>query len=157
VVIDSLNGYLTAMTSERFLLAQLHELLSYLSAHRVLTIMTTAQHGMLNTDTTSFELTYLADVVIYLRYFEAGGSVRKAISVIKNRLSAHETSIREFEITTKGLQIGAPLRHFEGILTGIPKFLGETEDLLNLKSSSKGPSSKETGPKESGSKGATAG
>jgi circadian clock protein KaiC len=123
----------------------------------VLTIMTTAQHGMLNTDTTSFELTYLADVVIYLRYFEAGGSVRKAISVIKNRLSAHETSIREFEITAKGLQIGAPLRQFEGILTGIPKFLGETEDLLNLKSSSKGSSSKETGSKESGSKGATAG
>jgi circadian clock protein KaiC len=145
VVIDSLNGYLTAMTSERFLLAQLHELLAYLSAHGVLTIMTTAQHGMLNTtDTTSFELTYLADLVIYLRYFEAGGNVRKAISVIKNRLSAHETSIREFEITDKGLQIGAPLRQFEGILSGIPRFLGAAEDLLN--SGSKG-----------GSKGATAG
>ncbi|HTC67026.1 MAG TPA: ATPase domain-containing protein [Candidatus Acidoferrum sp.] len=141
VVIDSLNGYLTAMTSERFLLAQLHELLAYLNAHGVLTIMTTAQHGMLNTtDTTSFELTYLADLVIYLRYFEAGGSVRKAISVIKNRLSAHETCIREFEITAKGLEIGTPLRQFEGILSGIPKFLGETEDLLNSqpKSGSKG-------------------
>jgi circadian clock protein KaiC len=134
VVIDSLNGYFTAMTSERFLLAQLHELLAYLNAHGVLTIMTTAQHGILNTtDTTSFELTYLADLVIYLRYFEAGGSVRKAISVIKNRLSAHETSIREFEITDKGLEIGTPLRQFEGILSGIPKFLGETEDLLNSK------------------------
>jgi circadian clock protein KaiC len=145
LVIDSLNGYLTAMTSERFLLAQLHELLAYLNAHGVLTIMTTAQHGMLNsTDTTSFELTYLADLVIHLRYFEAGGSVRKAISVIKNRLSAHETSIREFEITDKGLEIGTPLRQFEGILTGIPRFLGESEDLLNSK------------PK-SGSKGATAG
>ena len=141
LVIDSLNGYLRAMTSERFLLAQLHELLAYLNAHGVLTIMTTAQHGMLNsTDTTSFELTYLADLVIYLRYFEAGGSVRKAISVIKNRLSAHETSIREFEITDKGLEIGAPLRQFEGILSGIPRFLGESEDLLNSKpkSSSKG-------------------
>jgi circadian clock protein KaiC len=147
VVIDSLNGYLTAMTSERFLLAQLHELLTYLSVHGVLTIMTTAQHGMLNTtDTTSFELTYLADLVIYLRYFEAGGSVRKAISVIKNRLSAHEKSIREFEITDKGLEIGTPLRQFEGILSGIPKFLGETEDLLN------------TRPKpKPGSKGAAAG
>lgn len=131
VVIDSLNGYLTAMTSERFLLAQLHELLTYLNAHGVLTIMTTAQHGMLNTaDTTSFELTYLADLVIQLRYFEAGGNVRKAISVIKNRLSAHETSIREFEITDKGLEIGAPLRQFEGILSGIPKFIGEPESLL---------------------------
>ena len=150
LVIDSLNGYLTAMTSERFLLAQLHELLAYLNAHGVLTIMTTAQHGMVNmTDTTSFELTYLADLVIYLRYFEAGGSVRKAISVIKNRLSAHETSIREFEITDKGLDIGTPLRQFEGILSGIPKFLGESEDLMNF-----GP---KPGPKGSGSKGATAG
>jgi circadian clock protein KaiC len=156
VVIDSLNGYLMAMTSERFLLAQLHELLAYLSAHGVLTIMTTAQHGMLNTtDTTSFELTYLADVVIYLRYFEAGGSVRKAISVIKNRLSAHETSIREFEITDKGLEIGKPLRQFEGILTGIPKFLGETEDLLNFGSSSKGSGSKGSGSKGSGSQGSS--
>jgi circadian clock protein KaiC len=150
LVIDSLNGYLTAMTSERFLLAQLHELLGYLNAHGVLTIMTTAQHGMVNTtDTTSFELTYLADLVIYLRYFEAGGSVRKAISVIKNRLSAHETSIREFEITDKGLQIGMPLRQFEGILSGIPKFVGENEDLMNF-----GPKSESKG---SDSKGATAG
>jgi circadian clock protein KaiC len=150
VVIDSLNGYLTAMTSARFLLAKLHELLAYLNAHGVLTIMTTAQHGMLNTaDTTSFELTYLADLVIYLRYFEAGGSVRKAISVIKNRLSAHETSIREFEITDKGLEIGQPLRQFEGILSGIPRFVGEAEDLLNF-----GPKS---GSKGSGSRGATAG
>jgi circadian clock protein KaiC len=158
VVIDSLNGYLTAMTSERFLLAQLHELLAYLNAHGVLTIMTTAQHGMVNTtDTTSFELTYLADLVIYLRYFEAGGNVRKAISVIKNRLSAHETSIREFEITDKGLEIGPPLRQFEGILSGIPKFLGGTEELMNFGSSSKGSGSKGPGSKESGSKGATAG
>jgi circadian clock protein KaiC len=157
VVIDSLNGYLTAMTSERFLLAQLHELLAYLNAHGVLTIMTTAQHGMVNTsNTTSFELTYLADMVICLRYFEAGGSVRKAISVIKNRLSAHETSIRELEITDNGIKIGAPLRQFEGILSGIPKYLGEAEDLLNFGSSSKGPS-KGSGSKGPGSKGATAG
>ncbi len=132
VVIDSLNGFLTAMTSERFLLAQLHELLSYLNTRSVLTIMTTAQHGMLNTsDTTSFELTYLADLVIYLRYFEASGEVRKAISVIKNRLSAHETSIREFKITNKGLHIGEPLRQFEGILSGIPTYLGGSDALLN--------------------------
>jgi circadian clock protein KaiC len=155
VVIDSLNGYFTAMTSERFLLAQLHELLAYLNAHGVLTIMTTAQHGMLNTtDTTSFELTYLADLVIYLRYFEAGGNVRKAISVIKNRLSAHETSIREFEITDKGLEIGRPLRQFEGILTGIPRFVGETGDLMNTRSASSSEGSTSTG---SDSKGATAG
>jgi circadian clock protein KaiC len=155
VVIDSLNGYLTAMTSERFLLAQLHELLTYLNAHEVLTIITTGQHGMVNnTDTTSFELTYLADMVIHLRYFEASGNVRKAISVIKNRLSAHETSIREFEITDTGLKIGAPLRQFEGILSGTPRFLGEMEHLLNFRSQS---GSKGSGAEESDSKGATAG
>ena len=94
--------------------------------------MTTAQHGMLNTaDTTSFELTYLADLVIYLRYFEAGGQVLKAISVIKNRLSAHETSIREFRITNDGISIGAPLAKFEGILSGIPRYLGELDELLS--------------------------
>ena len=132
VAVDSLNGFFTAMTSERFLLAQLHELLSYLNSRSVLTIMTTAQHGMLNTsETTSFELTYLADLVIYLRYFEASGAVRKAISVIKNRLSAHETSIREFKITDRGLEIGVPLRQFEGILSGIPRYLGDSEELLN--------------------------
>ena len=135
VAIDSLNGYFTAMTSERFLLAQLHELLVYLNGHSVLTVMTTAQHGMLNTsDGSSFELTYLADVVIYLRYFEAGGSVRKAISVIKNRLSAHETSIREFEISHMGLGIGPPLKQFEGILSGLPKYLGERHDLREAES-----------------------
>jgi circadian clock protein KaiC len=132
VVIDSLNGFFTAMTSERFLLAQLHELLSYLNTRSVLTIMTTAQHGMLDTsDTTSFELTYLADLVIYLRYFEASGAVRKAISVIKNRLSAHETSIREYKITSSGLEIGAPLTQFEGVLSGVPRFVGASDALLN--------------------------
>nr|MDP9147818.1 circadian clock protein KaiC [Acidobacteriota bacterium] len=132
VVIDSLNGFLTAMTSERFLLAQLHELLSFLNSHGVLTIMTTAQHGMLNvSETTSFELTYLADLVIYLRYFEAAGRVRKAISVIKNRLSAHEASIREFDVTSNGIEIGPPLKQFEGILTGIPRYVGTSGDLMD--------------------------
>ena len=118
VLIDSLNGYLTAMSSERHLLAQLHELLAYLNEHAVITIMTTGQHGMLNDrDTTPFELTYLADLVIYLRYFEAGGMVRKAISVLKNRLARHEASIREFRVTGNGVQIGAPLSQFEGIMS----------------------------------------
>jgi circadian clock protein KaiC len=131
VVIDSLNGFLTAMTSERFLLAQLHELLSYLNSRSVITIMTTAQHGMANSsDTTSFELTYLADLVIYLRYFEASGRIRKAISVIKNRLSAHETSIREFKVTGNGIEIGLPLTDFEGILSGTPRYVGRAGALL---------------------------
>ncbi len=130
VVIDSLNGYFTAMSSERFLLAQLHELLAYLNSRGVLTVMMTAQHGMFTTETTSFELTYLADLVIYLRYFEANGEVRKAISVIKNRLSAHETSIREFKVTDQGIAIGKPLREFEAILSGLPRFVGDASGLL---------------------------
>jgi circadian clock protein KaiC len=92
--------------------------------------MTTAQHGMLN-DTTAFELTYLADLVIQLRYFEAGGHVRKAISVIKNRLSAHETTIREFGITKHGIEIGELLTQFEGVLTGVPRYLGRSHELLD--------------------------
>jgi circadian clock protein KaiC len=130
VLVDSLNGYLASMTSERFLLAQLHELLAYLNMHDVLSVMTTGQHGLLAEDT-AFALTYLADLVIYLRYFEAGGKVRKAISVIKNRMAEPEMSIREFKITSAGLSVGAPLAKFEGILSGIPRYLGDPEELLN--------------------------
>ncbi len=130
VLVDSLNGYLTAMTSERFLLAQLHELLAYLNMHDVITVMTTGQHGVLASDT-SFALTYLADLVIYLRYFESAGQVRKAISVIKNRMAEPEMSIREFKITDAGLFVGAPLVKFDGILSGNPRYLGDPEELLN--------------------------
>jgi circadian clock protein KaiC len=130
VVVDSLNGYLTAMTSERFLLAQLHELLAYLNTHGVITLLTTGQHGVLASDT-AFALTYLADLVIYLRYFEAAGKVRKAISVIKNRMAEPEMSIREFKITSTGLFVGAPLSKFEGILSGTPRYLGNPEELLS--------------------------
>lgn len=131
VVIDSLNGYLNAMTNERFLTVQVHELLTYLNSRGVVTILVAAQHGFIGAEQeVPFELTYLADLVVLLRYFEAGGLVKQAISVMKNRWSAHERSIREFEIGKEGIHIGKPLHEFRGVLTGIPVFEGQADQLL---------------------------
>ena len=122
VIIDSLNGYLNAMPQDNFLTAQLHELLSYLNNTGVTTFLVVAQHGsMLGGNTASqIDASYLADSVVLLRYFEADGMVRQAISVLKKRGGAHERSIRDFSLTEKGLCVGPPLRHFRGILTGVP-------------------------------------
>jgi len=123
VLIDSLNGYMNAMANERFLLIQMHELLSYLNERGVITMLIATQHGVVgNSETTPFELTYLADLVIMIRYFEAASTVRQAISVLKNRRAAHERTIRDFEISKEGIRIGQPLRNFRGILSGIPVF-----------------------------------
>lgn len=131
VLIDSLNGYMNAMTNERFLLVQMHELLSYLNERGAITMLVATQHGVIGgTEGSPFELTYLADLVIMLRYFEAASTVRQAISVLKNRRSAHERTIREFEISPKGIRIGEPLHDFRGILTGVPVFEGKSGDLL---------------------------
>jgi circadian clock protein KaiC len=130
VVIDSLNGYLQAMSSDRSFLLHLHELLTYLNARGVITILVSAQHGFLDAEQTRFEATYLADLVILLRYFEAKGSVRQAISVVKNRSEAQERTIREFEVGKKGIRIGAPLTRFQGVLTGTPEFSGKAETLI---------------------------
>ena len=130
IVIDSLNGYLQAMRSDTSFVAHLHELLAYLNSKGVITILVSAQHGFLNAEETSFEATYLADLVILLRYFEAQGVVRQAISVVKNRGQEHERAIREFRIGKGGIGIGAPLRQFQGILTGNPQFLGESKTLI---------------------------
>jgi circadian clock protein KaiC len=130
VVIDSLNGYLQAMSSDRSFVSHLHELLAYLNAKGVITILVSSQHGFINAEQTSFEATYLADLVILLRYFEAQGSVCQAISVVKNRSAAHERTIREFEVGTKGIRIGAPLTNFQGVLTGTPQYSGGAETLI---------------------------
>jgi circadian clock protein KaiC len=130
VVIDSLNGYLQAMSSDRSLIVHLHELLAYLNARRVITILVSTQHGFINVDQSTFEATYLADLVIMLRYFEAQGTVRQAISIVKNRSRDHERSIREFEVGKKGIRIGAPLTKFQGVLTGNPEFSGESGTLI---------------------------
>jgi circadian clock protein KaiC len=130
VVIDSLNGYLQAMSSDRSFIVHLHELLAYLNARGVITILVSTQHGFINVDQSSFEATYLADLVILLRYFEALGTVRQAISVIKNRGHDHERTIREFEVGKKGILIGEPLTEFQGVLTGNPEFSGKSATLI---------------------------
>lgn len=121
VVIDSLNGYLNAMPDERFLIVQLHELLTFLGQSGVATLLIGAQHGLIGMQMHSpVDASYLADAVVLLRYFEAEGEVRQAISVMKKRGGQHERSIRSFKITSDGLFLGPPLRQFRGILTGVP-------------------------------------
>jgi circadian clock protein KaiC len=121
IVIDSLNGYLNAMPDERFLIVQLHELLTYLGQSGVATLLVGAQHGLIGMQMqTPVDASYLADAVVLLRYYEAEGEVRQAISVLKKRGGAHERSIRAFSMDRRGLNVGEPLRHFRGILTGVP-------------------------------------
>lgn len=121
VVIDSLNGYLNAMPGERFLVIQLHELFMYLGQRNVATMLIAAQHGLIGMQMTSpVDATYLADAVILMRYFEAFGEVRQAISVVKKRGGAHERSIREFKLSNGRIEVGEPLRNFRGVLTGVP-------------------------------------
>ncbi|MFO0910869.1 MAG: ATPase domain-containing protein [Isosphaeraceae bacterium] len=130
VVIDSLNGYLHAMPEERFLIAQLHELLAYLGHKGVVTFLVVAQHGLLGNMQASIDTTYLADTVILFRYFEAMGEVRQALSVVKKRSGNHERTIRELKLDRDGLHLGEPLREFQGVLTGTPSFRGEDGALM---------------------------
>ena len=121
VVIDSLNGYLNAMPEERFLLIQLHELLTYLGHQGVVSLLLMAQHGLVGSGIQSpVDASYLADSIILMRYYEMGGEVRQAISVMKKRSGAHERAIRDFRMTSKGIEVGRPLRDFHGILSGLP-------------------------------------
>lgn len=130
VVIDSLNGYLQAMPDERFLILQMHELLSYLGQLGVVTILVLAQHGMVGPMQTPLDISYLSDSVIMFRYFEAGGAVRRAVSVVKKRSGHHETSIREFRLNAQGIKVGEPLKHFRGIFSGTPEYMGDQEPLF---------------------------
>jgi circadian clock protein KaiC len=124
VVLDSLNGYVNAMPSDDFLYLHLHELLTYLNQQGVLTLMILAQHGLLGPMGGPVDVSYLADSVILTRFFEARGAVHKAISVIKKRSGAHETTLRELTLTERGIQLGKPLVDFEGVLTGVARQLG---------------------------------
>jgi len=126
VVIDSLNGYLNAMPEERFLSIQLHELLTYLGQRNVATILVCAHSGLLGANMTSpVDASYLADAVVLLRYFEARGEVRQALSVMKKRGSKHERTIREFGFDDSRIFVGAALREFRGVLTGVPVYEGD--------------------------------
>src|ERR1700738_5718978 len=130
VIIDSLNGYLNAMPDERFLILQMHELLSYLNQLGVVTILVLAQHGLMGPMQTPLDISYLSDTVVMLRYFEAEGRVRRAISVVKKRSGAHEDAIREFRLTAEGVKVGPPLTEFQGVLSGVPNYRGGTGPLL---------------------------
>jgi circadian clock protein KaiC len=131
IVIDSLNGYLQSMPEERLLPIQVHELLSYLATKGVTCIMTLVQRGIFGSPVDdAAEISYLADTVILLRYFEVFGSVRQAVSVVKKRSGDHERTIRESRVQRGGLHVGGPLREFQGVLTGVPSFTGATGDLL---------------------------
>jgi circadian clock protein KaiC len=122
VIIDSLNGYLNSMPDEKFLIIQLHELLTYLGQHGVATVLVAAQHGFMGAQMTSpVDASYLADAVVLLRYFEAEGEVRQALSVVKMRGGEHERSIREFSMKGGRVQVGEPLRDYRGVLTGVPE------------------------------------
>jgi KaiC/GvpD/RAD55 family RecA-like ATPase len=129
-VIDSLNGYQAAMPEENSLILHIHELLQYLNRRGAATFMTVAQRGLVGDMKAPIDVTYLADTVILLRYFEALGAVRRAVSIIKKRTGTHESTIREFRIGDRGLTIGEPLDSFQGILRGVPVYIGEGRPLL---------------------------
>ncbi|HLZ82524.1 MAG TPA: ATPase domain-containing protein, partial [Caulobacteraceae bacterium] len=124
VVVDSINGYQAAMPEEQALILHMHELLQYLNRHGVMTFLTVAQHGLVGDMKAPVDVTYLADAVILLRYFEAAGRVRRAISIVKKRTGAHEDTIREFKIGAAGISLGNPLTSFQGVLRGVPSMVG---------------------------------
>ena len=130
VIVDSLNGYQAAMPEEQNLVLHMHELLQYLNRRGANTFLTVAQHGLVGDMKSPVDVTYLADTVVLLRYFEAKGRVRRAISVIKKRAGRHEDTIREYHIGSEGLSIGPPLEGFQGVLRGVPVFVGPDGGLI---------------------------
>lgn len=130
VVVDSLNGYQAAMPQEKFLVLHIHELLQYLNRQGASTFLTVAQHGLVGEMKAPVDVTYLADTVLLLRYFEAAGHVRRAVSVIKKRAGGHEKTIREYDIGPNGLTMGEPLEGFQGVLRGVPNFVGKGSGLM---------------------------
>ncbi len=130
VVIDSVNGYLMATPQERFLMMQFHELLGYLNRRGIVSFLIVGQYGLVGAMQSPIDISYMADTVVLLRYFEAEGKVRQAISVLKKRTGKHERTIREFRIDQGGIKLGEPLSDFRGVLSGIPVYQGKTDGLM---------------------------
>ncbi|HVU29454.1 MAG TPA: ATPase domain-containing protein [Sphingomicrobium sp.] len=130
VVLDSLSGYQQAMPEEQFLLLQMHEILTYLNQRRVLTVLILTQSGMVGQMQSPLDLTYLSDTVLLLRYFEADGEIRRAVSALKKRTGHHESTIREFRISDGGIEVGPRLEGFHGVLTGTPTYDGREELMM---------------------------
>ena len=124
VVIDSLNAYLQAMPGDKHLLLQMHELLTYLNQRGLVTILILAQHGVLGEVRSDVDLSYLSDAIVLFRFFEARGSLLKAVSVVKSRISEHELTIREFRLGPRGVEVGSALTDFEGVLAGVASYKG---------------------------------
>ena len=134
VIIDSINGYQSAMPDENALILHMHELLQYLNRQGANTFITVAQHGLVGDMKSPVDVTYLADTVILLRYFEAAGCVRRAVSVIKKRAGKHEDTIREYRIGDTGVTLGEPLSGFQGVLSGVPRYVEHSENLMPTRS-----------------------
>lgn len=130
VVIDSMNSYLSTMPEEKSLILQMHELLSYLNNQGVVTLLILAQQGVISDVSNPIDLSFLSDTIVLLRYFEAFGEVRKAISVVKKRTGVHELAIREYRLFPDGMRVGPRLLEFQGVMTGNPSYTGEAKALL---------------------------
>jgi circadian clock protein KaiC len=113
------------------MMLQMHELLSYLNQQGIVTILVLAQHGMVGQMASPVDLTYLSDAVIMLRFFESGGKLRRALSVLKKRTGEHEETIREYRISARGVSVGPALTEFQGVLTGVPTYIGSEAGLLD--------------------------
>lgn len=129
VVVDSLNGYQASMPGEHALVLHMHELLQYLNRQGATTYLTVAQHGLVGDMKAPVDVTYLADTVVLLRYFESRGRVRRAMSIVKKRTGVHEDTIREYRIGSEGISFGEPLVNFQGVLRGVPMLIGEETSL----------------------------
>jgi circadian clock protein KaiC len=132
ILVDTLNGYTNAFGANDPDTTRLHELLSYLNGRGVATFLTVAQHGVLGSSMqTPIDISYVADCVMLLRFFEANGAVRRALSVVKKRTGRHESTIRELEIGPDCIRVGSALSEFEGVLNGVPRYTGAAGPLLN--------------------------
>ncbi|MCD1639466.1 AAA family ATPase [Pseudomonas stutzeri] len=130
IVVDSLNGYMHAMPDGKFLILQMHELLSYLGQKGVVSILVLAQQGVINPADTPVDISYLSDALIMQRYFEHEGTIRRALSVVKKRSGKHEDSVREFRLSADGIHVGPPLSGLDGILSSAPQYTGDPAKLL---------------------------
>jgi circadian clock protein KaiC len=131
IMMDSLNGYLNAIPQVEAPLVRMHELLSYLNECGVMTLLVVAQHGIVGSHMAApLDVSYLADTVVLLRFFESAGMVRRAVSVMKKRSGPHEQTIRELQLGPDRLRVGAPLSDFQGVLTGVPHYMGAPAPLL---------------------------
>jgi circadian clock protein KaiC len=125
IVIDSLNAYLQAMPGQKFLLLQMHELLTYLNQQGVVTLLILGQHGFIGEVRSDIDLSYLSDSILLFRFFEAGGAIRTAISAVKSRTTEHEKTIREIRLTRDGIEVGEALSDFQGVMSGLPSYEGK--------------------------------